>query len=128
MTSTLKDISTLIKQYLSDESDFHKQAIAVELCSRGFPVWQHYTDAVELVRLLFALATGKNARTPADVRSAARQAALQVAAVNSPLFITTLSSDVLHTREPAQRNATLRLVAFMVRKVRSEWSRIERLV
>jgi len=93
------------------------QALAIELCCRGFSTWQHYLDAMEVVRSLFALSTSKESGAIAENRALARQATLQIAADNTPLFMTTLSLDILHARSPAHCSATMRLVAFMVRRV-----------
>lgn len=82
---------------------------------------------MSIVRQLFGLATGKNGETPVELRNAARAATVVVASCNTPLFITTLSFDILNATEVEQRNATLKLLGFMVRKVRfsrmhAEWN------
>ncbi|SNX81804.1 uncharacterized protein MEPE_00509 [Melanopsichium pennsylvanicum] len=93
-------------------------AVAIELCHNGFSMWQHYFDATEVVRSLFALSTSTcgSSKSEGDLRSLARSATLQIAAENTPLFMTTLSLDILHARSAAHCAATMRLVAFMVRK------------
>lgn len=116
---TLRDISNLVSNILhSEESKSRRdlQRISIELCARGFEWIQQYVDAVQLVQNLFALATGKDEETPADLRSAASKAILQVAATNVQLFMATMAFDVLHTTSANHRNATMRLVAFMVRR------------
>ncbi|PWN52462.1 hypothetical protein IE53DRAFT_282036 [Violaceomyces palustris] len=112
----LKDISTSISIYICDEARPTNQAIAIELCHRGFDIWQHYLDAMEVVRTLFSLATNKESNTVTENRAAARLATLQIATANTPLFMTTLSLDILHARSPSHCSATMRLVAFMVRR------------
>lgn len=112
----MKDLSISIAAYLEDEKSF-RQAIAVELCSRGFGIWQNYVDAMSLVRQLFAIAIGRNPATPNDLRVLARNATLHVAGVNTPLFITTLLHDILNAPTAAARNATLKLLGFVIRKV-----------
>lgn len=71
-----------------------------------------------LVRQLFGLATGRNAVSPNELRALARLATLHVAGINVPLFMTTLSLDILNAHTAAHRNATMKLLGFMVRKVR----------
>ncbi len=110
----LKSISSSVEHFLNDTAQPVRQAIALELCHLGFDIWQNYVDAMELARTLFALATAPDA--PSDLTSRARQATLQIANANTPLFMTTLSHDILHARSPAHANATMRLVAFMVRR------------
>lgn len=122
----LKDIaSTIHGAIVSDKGSEMRSAqesqtlaVAIDLCRSGFSMWQHYFDATEVVRSLFALSTstsGSN-NAEADMRSLARSATLQIAAENTPLFMTTLSIDILHARSAAHCAATMRLVAFMVRK------------
>ncbi|KAK4704763.1 hypothetical protein P7C70_g1446, partial [Phenoliferia sp. Uapishka_3] len=112
----LTDISESITAFLADEEHPYHQAIATELCTRGFEIWQNYVDAMPLVRQLFGLATGKNPATPFDLRNLARSATLHVAGVNTPLFMTTLSFDILNAQSAKNRNATMKLLGFMVRK------------
>ncbi|TKY90706.1 hypothetical protein EX895_000704 [Sporisorium graminicola] len=129
----LKDIaSTIHGAIVSDQGSELRTAqalqmlgVAIELCRSGFSVWQHYFDAAEVVRSLFALSTSaasstsgssSNANGDGELRTLARAATLQIAAENTPLFMTTLSLDILHARSPAHCSATMRLVAFMVRK------------
>lgn len=116
--SVLKDIALSVGLYLDDDSHPYHQSIATELCSRGFNIWQHYLEAMSLVRQLFGLATGRNPSTPNELRGLARSATLHVAGVNTPLFITTLLHDILSAPSLTHRNATLKLLGFMIRKVR----------
>jgi hypothetical protein len=115
--SVLRDVSLSISTYLDDDSHPYHQAVATELCSRGFGIWQNYVDAMGLVRQIFGLATGRNPSTPSELRNLARQATLHVAGVNTPLFMTTLLFDILNAPSALHRNATLKLLGFMIRKV-----------
>ncbi|GAK62187.1 uncharacterized protein PAN0_001c0385 [Moesziomyces antarcticus] len=122
----LKDIASTVHSAIVGDrgsemrtgEELQKLAVAVELCRRGFSMWQHYFDATEVVRALFALSTSTSASSSgeSELRSLARSATLQIAAENTPLFMTTLSLDILHARSAAHCAATMRLVAFMVRK------------
>lgn len=125
----LKDISASISIYLNDEYDPAHQSIAIVLCDRGFSIFQHYFDAMEIVRTMFSLSTilpkgdntsengtSKAAQVALENRDLARQATLRIAEENTPLFMTTLSLDILHARSPEHCSATMRLVAFMVRR------------
>lgn len=113
----LKDMASSIAAYLEDEEHPYHQAMATELCSRGFAVWQNYVDAMSLVRNLFAIAIGRNPSTPGDLRILARNATLHVASSNTPLFMTTLIFDILNAPTAQARNATLKLLGFVIRKV-----------
>lgn len=113
-SSTLTDIAKSIILYLHDEECPHR-ALAIDLCSRGFPIWQNFVDAVEVLRSLFNLAT--SADKERNVGPQARSAVLQIASNNTPLFMTTLSLDILHPKSVQHRKSILQLVAFLIRKV-----------
>ncbi|BGP01800.1 hypothetical protein JCM10021v2_005506 [Rhodotorula toruloides] len=115
-STILKDVASSIAAYLEDEEHPYHQAMATELCSRGFAVWQNYVDAMALVRNLFAIAIGRNPSTPGDLRILARNATLHVASSNTPLFMTTLIFDILNAPTAQARNATLKLLGFVIRK------------
>jgi hypothetical protein len=101
------------------ESDASCKALAIDLCSRGFAVWQHYIDAMEMLRSLFNLATSskKESITAQNIGPQARQAVLQVVSNETGLFMTTLSLDILHPQSLEHRKSVLQLVAFLTRKV-----------
>ena len=113
---TLRRVSTAVFAYLKDGTDLRRQGIAAELCSLGFENWQGSVDAVELMRVLFNLASGRGEKTSADLRNLARLATLHVATVNKALFMSTLSFDILNAQSALQRTSTMRLLGFMVRK------------
>ncbi|GAA5940493.1 WD40 repeat domain-containing protein [Sporobolomyces koalae] len=112
----LKTLSAGIVAYLEDARHPFRQALATEMCSRGFHIWQHYIDAMALVRQLFSIAIGRNPSTPSDLRALARTATVHVAGVNSPLFMSTLLFDILNAPTAVSRNSTLKLLGFMIRK------------
>ncbi|KAI0754509.1 WD40 repeat-like protein [Daedaleopsis nitida] len=116
-TSTLTDIAKSIAVYLHDETSPHR-SLAIDLCSRGFQVWQQYVDAVEMLRALFTLATTtkKEAISVPNIGLQARTAVLQIAAGNTPLFMTTLAIDILHPRSVQHRKSVMQLVIFLIRK------------
>jgi hypothetical protein len=101
------------------ESDVSCKALAIDLCSRGFPVWQHYIDAMEMLRSLFNLATSskKESITAQNIGPQARQAVLQIVTNDTGIFMTTLSLDILHPQSLEHRKSVLQLVAFLTRKV-----------
>lgn len=117
--SVLTDLAKSVTLYLHDEASSHR-VIAIELCSFGFQIWQHYVDAMEILRSLFTLATGArkdNDAASRTVASTARAAVLQIASSNTPLFMTTMSLDILQPKTPEYRNSIMQLIAFMIRKV-----------
>ena len=113
----MTEIAKSIAGYLHDETSPHR-SLAIDLCSRGFQVWQQYVDAVEMLRALFTLATTtkKEAIATQNVGAQARTAVLQIAASNTPLFMTTLAIDILHPRSVQNRKSVMQLVIFLIRK------------
>ncbi|CCL99455.1 uncharacterized protein FIBRA_01473 [Fibroporia radiculosa] len=116
-TSVLIEISKSIASYLHDEESPYR-FLAIDLCSRGFPVWQQYVDAVEMLRALFILATTtrKEAISLHNLGLQARSAVLYIASTNTPLFMTTLTIDILHPRSVQHRKSIMQLVIFLIRK------------
>ncbi|KAF9031392.1 WD40 repeat-like protein [Hymenopellis radicata] len=106
-TSTLTDISKSIQLYLHDEQSLFR-VLAVDLCSRGFHIWQHYIDAMEILRSL------RHIRS--NIGAQARSAVLQIAGSNTPLFMTTLGLDILSPVSVEYRKSVLQIVAFLIRK------------
>lgn len=107
-----------IALYLHDDASPYR-SLAIDLCSRGFQVWQQHVDAVEMLRALYMLATTtrKEAIAVPNIGVLARSAVLQIAADNTPLFMTTLAMDILHPRDMQYRKAVMQLVIFLIRKV-----------
>lgn len=119
----LKEVANSIALYVKDDALPTQQTTAIILCDRGFTIFQHYFDAMNVVRALFSLSTSKSQEQKENVsatvlenRALARRATLRIAEDNTPLFMTTLSLDILHAQSPAHCDATMRLVALMVRK------------
>ncbi len=116
--SVLRDVSKSISLYLLDENSIYR-VLAIDLCSRGFGVWQHYIDSMEILRSLFTLATSskKGDISPQNVGAQARAAVLLIASENTPLFMSTLGLDILTPPSLEHRRAVLQIVAFLIRKV-----------
>lgn len=104
--------------YLHDEQSIYR-VLAIDLCSRGFNIWQQYVDVMEMLRALFNLATStrKEGINTLNVGSHARLAVLQIASSNTPLFMTTLSMDIMNPKSIQHRKSIMQLVAFLIRKV-----------
>ncbi len=114
--STLKDIAASILSYLGKAKPPH-QMLAIDLCHKGFDVWQNYVDPSELLRSLFALAVPKDINpSNSTVAAHARNAVLHLAADSSPMFVTTLSMDIMDARSVEERDSVMRLCVFVARK------------
>ncbi|MBW0482340.1 hypothetical protein O181_022055 [Austropuccinia psidii MF-1] len=128
-TKVLKDLSIAVFQSISPttkQNDNDERGVfgarlelltaALEVCSKAFEIIQNYIDAIELVRNLFGWATGKSGEVSGELKGMAKHACLHVASVNTPLFMTTLSYDLIISRDANDRLSTMKLVVFMVRK------------
>lgn len=95
------------------------RGLAVDLCSRGFTIWQNYVDVMEILRTLFMLSTNasKQAITIQNLGVQARSAILQIASSDTPLFMTTLGLDILHPQSVEHRKSVMQIVAFLIRRV-----------
>ncbi|KAL4249830.1 hypothetical protein ABKN59_006616 [Abortiporus biennis] len=116
-SNVLTDIAKSISLYLNDEASPYR-GLAIDLCSRGFPIWQQHVDAVQMLRALFILATTakKESISVLNVGLQARTAILHIASNNTPLFMTTLSMDILHPQSLQHRKSVMQLVVFLIRK------------
>ena len=123
--AALRDIANHICASLDAAESPNLQITALELVARGFNILQHHCDAVTTLRHVFKLASqipasSKDSSTIiTTVRNLARHAILAIAAVNAPLFMSVLSFDAVQTNaDPEERAASMRLIAFMIKKVR----------
>lgn len=116
--SALTDISKSICLYLTDDKSIYR-ILAVDLCSRGFNVWQHYIDAMDILRSLFDLATSvrKDSISVQNIGTQARLAVLSIASNNMPLFMGTLCLDILSPPTVEHQRSVLQILAFLIRKV-----------
>ncbi|KAJ7166355.1 hypothetical protein C8R43DRAFT_985618 [Mycena crocata] len=116
-SNALTDISKSIALYLHDEQSMYR-VLAIDLCSRGFHIWQHYIDAMEILRALFTLATSSRKETISAQNAGpqARLAVLQIASNNTALFMTTLALDILNPTGVDHRKSVMQIVAFLIRK------------
>jgi hypothetical protein len=101
------------------ENDLSCKALAIDHCSRGFGVWQHYVDTMEMLRSLFNLATStkKESISAQNVGPQARQAVLHIVTNNTGIFMATLSLDILHPQSLEHRKSVMQLLALLIRKV-----------
>ena len=116
--SALTDISKSIALYLHDEKSIYR-VLAVDLCSRGFHVWQHYIDSMEILRSLINLATNmqKDSISVQNVGAQARLAVLAIAGNSMPLLMGTMCLDILTPPSMEHRRSVLQILAFLIRKV-----------
>lgn len=114
---TLMNVSKSIASYLHEEDPI-RRLLGVDLCTRGFHVWQRHVDAMAILRALFTLAVNsrKDNISVQNVGQQARQAILQIASTNTPLFMATLTLDILSPKNLEYRKIVMQLVALLTRK------------
>ena len=116
--SALTDITKSLTLYLHDEDSNHR-VLAIDICSKGFHVWQRYIDSMEILRALFTLATNvrKDSISVQNVAAQARTAVLTLATNHTALFMSTLCLDVLNPPSLEHRRSVMQIIAFLIRKV-----------
>lgn len=122
--STLTDVSRSSLMYLHDGS-LPNKLVAVDIGSRGFHIWQNYVNAMDLLRALFRLSTSHGTGTPSPAEKEAnrtlalhaRSGVLHIATSETPLFVSTITLDIMDARSVVHRNATMQLIAFIIRRV-----------
>ena len=112
------DLSKSIGFYLHDENSIYR-VLAIDLCSRGFHVWQHYIDAMELLRSLFNIATNskKDAISIQNLGAQARLAVLSIASNDMSFLMNTVCLDILSPPTMEHRRSVLQVLAFLIKKV-----------
>lgn len=115
--SVLTNIANSIASYLHEE-DTTCRVLAVDLCTRGFHIWQQHVDSMEVLRALFGLAvcSRKENISVQNVGQQARQAILQIASTSTALFMATLTLDILNPKSLEHRKIMMQIVAFLIRK------------
>lgn len=109
----LKDISQSILLLITAPNE-DQQSLAIDLAQKGFDIWQNYIDPMELLRSLFGIATSP--RGAAREAAHARVAVLQLASSHTPLFMSTLSADIVDAQTIAERAAVMKLCVHVARK------------
>lgn len=119
--NVLRDVATGVISSIEDSDNVTGQMVALHLCIGGFSVWQQYIDAMQLLRLVSTLAMQQEegsslSKEKQSVIALARRTTLHIAEENTPLFMTTLHLDILQASTANSAAATMRLVAFIVRR------------
>lgn len=116
-SSTLGSIAGSISASLQDE-DWTLRMVGVDLCARGFPIWEQHVDALAMLRALFNLAASsrKDNISIHNVGQQARQAVLQIASTSTTLFMATLTFDILNPDSVEHRKVLMQLLALLIRK------------
>jgi hypothetical protein len=114
--STLKDIASSIMLVLK-EGTVSSRSAAIDFAHKGFGIWQAYIDPADLLRSLFDLAVMKDEDAKGgQLMTHARTAVLQLASSAGPLFISTMTLDIVTAETIPRRNAIMKLCVFIARR------------
>ncbi|RIB08802.1 hypothetical protein C2G38_1982301 [Gigaspora rosea] len=87
---------------------------ALELCGKGFSTWEPYI-LLAVVKTILGLAIDSDSNVAA-LKAMAQKAIFQIASVNTPLCISTLTYDTNNSKKPAEKNGFLKLISLFIRK------------
>ncbi|KAG0100662.1 hypothetical protein BGZ93_008599 [Podila epicladia] len=100
---------------LNDDSRISYKVASIDLLAQGFASWQPFIRADTLLKTLFAMAM--DGQTSLNLVSRrARRAVAQIAVVNSALFVTTLTQEIMDCRRASERMGLLKLISVFTRK------------
>ncbi|KAG0324681.1 hypothetical protein BGZ99_001567 [Dissophora globulifera] len=100
---------------LNDDSRVSYKIASIDLLAQGFASWQSYIRADAVLNTLFGMATDSHPSNTLVCRRA-RRAIAQIAIINPPLFVATLTQDIMDAKKPADRMGLLRLISIFSRK------------
>lgn len=100
---------------LHEDPKLAHRLAALELCGKGFSTWEPYFDAVAVVKTILGLAIDSDTNVAA-LKAMAQKAIFQIASVNTPLCISTLTYDTNNSKKPAEKNGFLKLISLFIRK------------
>ncbi|KAI7852315.1 hypothetical protein BDC45DRAFT_444103 [Circinella umbellata] len=102
------------KSHQSDPShaSVARTLASMELLSQGFNTWESYINAAEVLRTMFAYTTD----TQPAVSRGAKNAIFQIASMNTPLVIGTLTYDTSNAKKLEDRIQCLRIIGSFIRK------------
>ena len=115
-----KDISSSIESIIRGDPNGPYVALAIDVFGHGFHIWEPYINGQGMVRLLISQSGLVHEESIKNLKvvSAARKALANIAAVSASLLISTLSFDIIHSKNLSQGVACLNLIVNLVSKVK----------
>ena len=107
---------------LNDDSRVSYKVASIDLLAQGFASWQPFIRADAVLKTLFSMAMDPQPNGGVVSRRA-RRAITQIASVNSVLFVTTLTQEILDAKKTVERIGLLKLMSIFTRKVDLETPR-----
>lgn len=93
--------------------------LAVEAFGLGFLYWEPHLNCSAMLRLLTSL-TGlvdASTETISTLMLTCRQTLLTIVALNTPLFVSNLLLEILHSKQVSDRMSNLKLLGLVIVKV-----------
>jgi hypothetical protein len=118
-----KDICVSLEAIINDKEQNPFRLLAIELIGFGFTTWEPHLNCAAIIRLLMNL-SGLRIKTnaPTAALSAsnmlmARHSLMLIARANARLFITTLTFDLVHSKDMTEKLAILKFFGIFITKV-----------
>ncbi|KAG0202740.1 hypothetical protein BGX28_004845 [Mortierella sp. GBA30] len=100
---------------LNDDSRVSYKVASIDLIAQGFGTWQPFIRSDAVLKTMFAMAMDSQASNTLVYRRA-RRAVTQIATVNPPLFVATLTQEILDAKKPQERTRLLTFISIFSRK------------
>ncbi|KAF9434871.1 hypothetical protein BGZ76_007271 [Entomortierella beljakovae] len=103
---------------LNDDSRVTYKIASIDLLAQGFATWQPFIRADAVLSTLFTMSMDSqtNSSSSTLVSRRARRAIAQIATINSVLFVTTLTQDILDAKRISDKSSLLKLLSIFARK------------
>jgi hypothetical protein len=112
-----------LERIIKDTSKNPYRLLSIELIGFGFKTWEPHLNGPSVIRLLVNL-TGLKGQQPSGIpylsppnMLMARQSLMQIATVNTGLFVSTISFDLVHSKEVLEKVAGLKLLGLFITRV-----------
>ncbi|KAJ3216157.1 hypothetical protein HDU67_009884 [Dinochytrium kinnereticum] len=119
-----KDVAESLFILLNEDGITLQRMCAIELLARGFSVWEPHLNTASVVRSVISLtglsgppvSQSKDSALGVALTQIARQAIVQIASLNTPLFLSTITFDFSHSKVVSERIGGLKLLGMFISK------------
>jgi hypothetical protein len=116
-------VCTSLEIIIKDENKNAYRLLAIELIGLGFKSWEPHLNGPLVIRTLVNL-TGLRGQQPTNIpflsppnMLMARQSLMQIACINTGLFISTIAFDLIHSKQVLEKVAGLKLFGLFITRV-----------
>jgi hypothetical protein len=117
-----KDVCSSLEKIIQDPAKNPYRLLAIELIGFGFKNWEPHLNGASTIRSLSQLTGLKGQQhtgaviTPPNMMMA-RQALISIASINPGLFVSTLSIDLIHSKDIFDKVGALKLLGLFITRV-----------